>query len=500
MKKNRLIAKIGLLMSFILLFGLAHGQVKFNESYRYDYFKKIGNTENLIYTFNGIPKVYDKQELTFFNGTGKKLSSIQLQSKQGLVLVNTVKLGEHSLFYFTYNLQKRVLLLLVDKEGKEVKRHDMEYPKVFHTKVVALTDNTFCMVSDIKVKKWGLKVECYDTDFNQKWVYEDIPEKSKYYLEDAAANSKGELGLVFTEKSTNYKVLMLDATGNKTGQKDINTDKLSKYTPYKVEFLNDDDFAVVADYGETTNQVFAQTSTGVSVKVFNKTGEEIINKSLLFNAVQEKMGDRLPNGTLAYKEAPALRVLDIKDINGAYTLICESYFIKEQVIPEKTSSTATAPTNVTYGTINLLDFYTLRLDNLEDMHRIWKPQRAVTIRGVNSYFGYKGYCGLLEDHNMFSYQGIINNEMLVRGYSQNYEYYNKIPLDKQYGNTLTRVYWGNPVSKERPRQNSSKLVFKSGVNDITGGINHNGFFHTTAGIVLYHYHTQTNNLQFTVLN
>ena len=500
MKRRKITTKAGLFFLSVLCLNLSFGQVEYSESHRHDIFEDIGHSDNLVYTFNGIPKVYDKQSLTTFNLQGKKLASIELQSKQGLELIETISLGSNTLFYFDYNYQKRILLLLVDANGKEVKRLDKEYLKTTNPVAVAMGNDRFVLAASVKVKKQGLQVECYDNNLEMQWDYTNIPEKSKYWLKHVDANSKGEIGILYGEKLTSHHVLMLDASGNVTGTSEVNVGDMTKYTPYKAKFINDDDFVVIADHGETTNQVFAQTSTGVSVKMFNKQAEEIANQSLGFAAVQEKMGDRLPDGTLAFKEIPAIRVLDIQLVNNAYSLICESYYIKQEVKSEVTStSPGSVPTNVTYGTINLVDLYTLQLDDLTQMHRMWKPKRAISIRGINSYYSYKDYCELLEKNQMFSYQFVKDNSLFIRGFGQNYEYFNTIPLDQHYDNLLTRTYWGRPISDKPVRQNFVQLFYKDGFT-YRGGVNYDKFIQTPNGVLLYHYHTPTNNLQFSILN
>lgn len=497
MKKILFKKQLLLLVLACMSYTTIHSQVAISEKYRHDIFDKIGHGDNLLYTFNAIPKEYRKQDLTLYNVHGKKLTTTFLESKQGLVLVDCISLGNNTLFYFDYNYSKNILLLMFDVNGNEISRKDFEYLKISDQEILKLGEDKFCLVSGVKFKKPGIKVECFDNNLTSVWNYEKSTEDSKYYLELATASNNGSVAILYAEKSKNHFLLSIDPTGKEVGNTLVKEDEIQKFKPYHLQFIGNEEILLVADMGATNDDVFKAMPTGTNIKRFNLKGEETSNGSINFSEIQEKMGDRFADGSLCWKMGPALRVLDVVMVDGKHTLVCESYQINERIVSEVATASAT-PMNVSIGVMSLLDLYLIELDNLTAIKRIWKPTRNVAIKGVTSTFSIGDFCSIMDENGMFGYQFMDQGELFVRSISQNFEYFNHISLKDDYDLPNSRTYWGTVVNKDYRVNGSEQLFVKSGIMNVSG-INQNGFMKTKETILLYHLHNPTGELQFTVL-
>ena len=266
-----------------------------------------------------------------------------------------------------------------------------------------------------------------------------------------------------------------------------------------LEYISPNEIVMISESGTVEGQAFMSTSARMNIKHFSLEGDEIKNDDLLFADINEQFGEKLPDGTTVLKEAPAVRGLAIETINGEKTLICESYLIMDKTVSKPGATPQAAATNVSFKTIQFLDLYLINLANTANIHQVWTPARFVTLEGTSSYFSTLAFCEELEEANMFSYQGINEDGLFVRGFSQNHEFFNTIPFKATHDNILTRTYWGYPVDDAMPRQNFNQSFVKENFVPISAG-KMNGFLNTNNGIVLYHFHSTTGYLQFTVLN
>ncbi|MFT5823656.1 MAG: hypothetical protein ACI8ZM_004918 [Crocinitomix sp.] len=492
-------SKIFLFCSLIFLSTFVFGQIEVNESYRYNFIEKIGNSNALAYTIHQeSPKVLSKT-LTTFDITGKQLSKIEIPFKQFPELEDCISVGENTVFYFSFSYSKDILLLVVDNKGQEVSRKTIEYLKVFGTDLKSAGTDKFYLVAGVKNKKQGVSVECFNLSLESQWNYSKIPEKSKYFYTNSAVNSNGDVAIIYSIKSVDDHILFIDANGNETGDQQLNKDEVKHYAPYKMHFKSADELLVFADYGTYNEAPFMTTPIGLNIKHFNKSAEEISNQNLEFDAVREQWGNRAIGGELVAEPTPSLRVVDIQTINGRSTLIAESYYLTERSETVKASSPQAQPTTVVTKILTMLDLYLLDMDNLaENMERIWKPARAISVKGIK-YYDATDFCNLIEKKNMFGYQGITEDQLLIRGFSQNHEYFNTIPFDVNWENVSTRTYFGRPINDVfNSRGSVQSFARKSGIGPIPG-MGLSGFIQSNDHLVLYRFHSPTANLQFTVI-
>lgn len=490
--------KFFLICSILFLSSFVFGQIDVNESYRYDFFEKIGNSNNLTYTISSLPKVFDKKILTTYDLNGKHLSTIDVPYKQIPELESCISVGNNTVFYFSFSYTKDILLIVLDSKGQEVSRKTIEYLKVFGTDLLPAGNDKFYLVAGVKNKKQGVSVECFNLNLESQWNYSKIPEKSKYFYTKSAVNTNGDVALIYSVKSVDDHILFIDANGNELGDQQINKEGLKHYAPYKMHFKSPDELLVFADYGTFNEDPHMTTPTGLSIKHFNKVAEEIGNQNLDFNVVREQWGNRTIDGQLVAEPTPSLRVVDIQTINGKSTLIAESYYLTQRSETTRANPQA-QPTTVVYKMLTMLDLYLLNLDNLsENMERIWKPERTISIKGIK-YYDATDFCDLLEEKAMFGYQGLTGGQILIRGFSQNHEYFNTIPFNVNWEDVSTRTYFGLPLSESyNPRGYMQNFERASGIGPIPG-MGLSGFIKTNDRLVLYRFHRPTANLQFAVI-
>ncbi|MFD1551588.1 hypothetical protein DNU06_03215 [Putridiphycobacter roseus] len=496
--KNMLLKKqLLLLLLACISYSTVFSQVPIHEKYRQDIFNEIGNSDNLLYTFNGIPKEYKKQDLTLYNPHAKKLSTNILESKRGLELIDCISLGSNTLFYFDFIAEKTILLVVYDILGNEVSRKIIEYPKIVEQDIVKLSDNKFCLVTGIKLKKPGLQIECFDASLSSQWKVTKSSEETKYYYDLAAVSKNGNLAILYSEKMKHKFLMTIDADGNEIGNQVIQEEGIDRFKPYHLGFISNEEVMLVSDMGATTEDMFKALPTATNIKRFNLQGEEIKTKTIVFNEVQENFGDRRVDGSLFWAVSPSLRAVGMVNVNGKLQLVCESYQMTKRTVTE-VSTTGGAPTKVGIDMLTLLDLYLIDLEDMSVTKRIWKPTRTVSIKGAGSYFSVQEFCALLDENNMFGFQFAQDEAFFIRSISQNYEYFNRIPFSANYEEVLNRTYWGTPVNDNYRSNGSEQLFYKQGVSALRG-INKNGFLKTTETTVLYHLHQPTGELQFTIL-
>ena len=191
-----------------------------------------------------------------------------------------------------------------------------------------------------------------------------------------------------------------------------------------------------------------------------------------------------------------MRALDVIIKEGKPTIVCESYIKSKKTIAGPTS-TSGVPSKVTVGMMTLLDIFLVDLNTDSELKRIWKPRRTLSIQGISSTSSVQDFCEILVENNMFGYQFVDGDTFFIRGVSQNFEYFNRIPFSKSYDVPNSRTYWGTVANKKDHRSNE-QLFYKQGFNNVAK-INYNGFLRTADSMLLYHLHEPTGKLQFTIL-
>ena len=382
--------------------------------------------------------------------------------------------------------------------GTEVTRKTVPYLKIFGTDIIPVGTDKFYLCAGIKDKKQGISVECFNLNLESQWVYSKLPEKSRYFYTDAIVNSRGDIALLYNEKSVDDRILFIDANGNELADTLINVGEMDKYTPYKLYFKTADELLILADYGTFNKESHMTTPIGLNIKHFTLKGEEIGNQNLSFETIQKQYGNKDPFGKPVNEPTPSLRIVDIQNVNGKTSLIAESYYFSQRI--ETISANPPAqPTTEVYKTIALLDLYLIDLENLETaVWRFWKPARTLSLKGIKFYDA-TDLCDLLEEKSLFSYQGIVDNEILIRGFSQNHEYFNRIPLNMHWEDISTRTYFGLPLSANYySREYIQNFDLGGGFSPIPG-MRSSGFFHFENHLTFYRFHRPTGNLQFTII-
>ena len=388
-------------------------------------------------------------------------------------------------------------MIQVDADGNETFRKEFEYGKFSDVKLYAY-DNGFFLTSEVKVKKvgTGVRIERLDGEFNSQWTFDHIPEKGKHFHRLTAMAPDGKVSFVYEiGNSEKYKAITVNTSGEMMSDVEFNNNSLSDVEPYRAYYSGTNELTIIADAGATNNTVFMKMATTLLVNTIDvASGTETSSQKLSFKAVQEEVGDKREDGGLVYPEAPALRVVDVQKINGQNTFICESYLMKERSESVRATSSSTTATVVSFKQIAMMDLYLLNASNLSaGIRRIWKPKRTLEMDGL-TYTTSVRYCNLLEENNLFSYQFIQNDNIVVRGFSQNYEYINWIPVGASHDGVLTRKYWGEPISNKRGTSNFTQTFRTSSVGN-KPNINRDGLLQLSDGFILYHYDGITNELE-----
>jgi len=479
---------------FFLQLGFA--QVNVDEAYRHDYFQEIGSSNQLLYTYNGIRKEYSKFELNLYSPVAKKLSTTILEYKKGITFTDCISVGNNTVFYYQMRGLSTVLLLVFDANGKELTRKLVEYPKILKPKIEAISNDKFCLISGIKLKKPGILVECFDMNLTSQWKYENASEDTKLYLEHYAVSPDGKIAMYCTEKKKKDQIIIVDPTGAEKSRKEINTDE-KVFKPYLFSFFKNQ-LVLVSEFGTADpSDLHTAMALGFNVKQYNDSGEETSSKNLDFKSFYTTIANRKVDGNLQNPQTPGIRVVDIVETNGVGMFVCEVYrFSKRtETIPATQTTSASK-----YGvhTMSLEDILMLDFDELTVKQKVWKPSRTISISGASSFASINSFCESLVQNNMFSYQFIEDGSIFFRGFSQNFEYFNKVAIGDSYENVVERTFWGEPIQ----RQNSggkSVQVFVQGPAYQKLAANENGFLKTKETTVLYHLHSATGKLEFTVL-
>lgn len=488
-------------LTFLLVFVInttASSQVAL--TYDHDQFQLLKSSNNLIYSFNKYES-FDKYELILYNDKGSKLNRLTFESRAPLEILEVDDIGDLTVFHMSGS---DYTILALDQDGNEKASTTLSFADKVRDIDMVTSKNGITMIVEVKRKKVGigLLVQHYSLDLESSWSYEKFPEKGKYFIYDACSNEEGSIAIVYKNgNSDDYGLCLLSNKGDEVAFTDIDEQQLSKFTPYLLRYSGNS-IMMVSDFGSTSTETFKGIPLGLSVMTFNgSNGENTSANHISFEEVQQAVGDKRTDGSPLYKDGPALRVLDIQDINGVKTLITEAYVFKERSYTKPSSSSSSVSSTTYYKQLELMDFYLLKVDNLQsDIHRIWKPARIIEVEG-SSFTSAEGLCDIFEYNRFFSYQGMIGNQILYQGFAQMHQYYNTVSVTAPYESFATRHYWGTPLNctpNSRPFLQSYNKPF--GSTFLAKDLTNTGVLATKSGYILFRYNTTTDQISFNPIN
>jgi len=483
-----------------LFFFTGQAQVNYSLNYDYDLFETIQSNSNHIYTYNMVSKTYDKNELKIYDLKGVFLNSFEFQARTRFALAGVSAMGDNTVFDMQNGDEHEILI--VNKGGKEVARKLITPEDKLRDFKMLTSTNSITLVTEVKVKKVGIgmRVERLNANLESQWKYEKFGD-GKYFFNMAASSQAGNVAVLIKNGNVyEYSLLTLDAKGTELAFVEVDEQNEGSFTPYLFNYLNDNELLMVSDFGSTDAEVFKGIPQGVNIQRINSaTGVISVTNSLSFLEVQNLVGDKKEDGLPVYQVGPALRVLDLQTINGMQKLICESYFLKERKQSVPSSTAGAAPTVTYYNQLQLMDFYLLNLDKpAKEITRIWKQPRTVELE-TGSFTKANDMCEKLKYNNMFSYQGMYNNQLLIRGFGQLHNFYNLIPVDAKMEQMENRIYWGDPINCEAnavPQRQS----YSKGMNySLPKSMSDEGLLPSANTFMLFDYDGITNQLLLTEL-
>lgn len=501
---KRLIS-INILVMSLLFSLISKAQVPVEASHRYDLFQVLASNSNHIYTFNQVAKTFDKSELIVYDTEGKRLSRFEFQAKRGVTFLGAGTMGESTVFKIEGAQGYEVIV--VNKAGEEVGRRTFDLADKIRNFEIVTNELGLTAIYEVKRKKVGVGIVILhlDTKLDSAWSYENFREDGKYFYQGADLKEDGSLAMLLKKGNTNaYSLCLIDPAGNEKALVDIDIKGLTKYDPYLFQYHTETEILLVADYGSTSEETFQGYPLGMHILKLNANdGSEISSSTLSFNEVQQAVGDKHgdKNDIPVHQVGPALRVLDVQTIKGKATLVCESYTVGERQHSVPSTTEGMPPTITYFKQVRLMDFYLLDLESPKTaIHRIWKPGRVIELEAGT--FGSSSFlCSLLKRNGLFSYQGIVGDKMVIRGFGQMYHYFNTIPLDHTSESLKTRVFFGprlNCEPTQMPQQMSYFKQFAS--SSLSENLKREGLLKAGNSYLLFDYNAISNQLNFTKLN
>ena len=475
-----------------------NAQVEWQAGYSYDYFDQINSSRNLVYTFNRTktPSIY---YLSLYTTKGESLSTLEVPFKSSLKIKTVAPVGDKTVFYFIDN--NTAIMLLVDKDGKELARNSFEDKQSFSYNVfIQEADaNSFYVSRMVKGDKMGHTTEKFDLSLTKLWDYSIQPEKGRNQLVQAAA---GKNGVVLMSKylknafatEGQINIVFLDAAGKEISNTAM-AELPANYEAYMMKATADGSVVIVADFGKTKSTVYPDLPLGVNIRRIQSNGTASMNKSIEFGFVQAQAGPFKEDKTPLYMEAPSLRVLDVIENEGKLSFVAESYFLKKLVM---TPAAGTTVTSTFDADLTLGDIYIINDDDaeLKNIHRIWKPVRTYQIR--NFFSNSMSYIAdELNENRGFSYQGTYNKMMYLRGYNHSFQYANVVAPAAHFEDVSQRVYFGKPAGIT-----SSESTFLLLRTDRTAGADqfyNESMLVTPEGVLLYYFNSTTYKLHFSFI-
>ncbi len=504
MNMKRLMS-INMLAMSLLFSSISTAQVPVDFSHRYDLFQTLASNTNHIYTFNQVPKTFDKSEIFVYDLEGKQLNRFEFQAKRGVTFLGANTMGENTVFKIEG--AQGYEILVVNKAGQEIGRRTFDLEDKIRSFDIVTNDLGLTAIYEVKRKKVGVGIVVVhlDTKLDSTWGYENFREDGKYFYYGADLNKDGSLAMLLKKGNTNaYSLCLIGPSGNEKALVDIDIKGLSKYSPYLFQYHSETEILLVADYGSTSEETFQGYPLGMHILKLNAgDGSEVSSSTLSFNEVQQAVGDKHgeKNDIPVHQVGPALRVLDVQTVKGKAALICESYTVGERQQSVPSTTEGMAPTVTYFKQVRLMDFYLLDIDAPKTaIHRIWKPSRVIELE-AGTFGSSDVLCAMLKRNGLFSYQGMAGEKLVVRGYGQMFHYFNTIPIDHTSEPLKNRVFFGpklNCQPSQMPPQMSYTKEF--GSSSLSGNLTREGLLKAGNSFLLFNYNTTTNQLNFSKLN
>lgn len=483
--------KLFILCSLSFLFAWeASSQVKHLATHKDDRADMVRANKNLLFTFSMVPKSWTQKDLIFYNLQGEELNKMTFDLEKGYELKSHKAVGTNTVMCFVQ--KDKMQILVIDKDGKEFARKVISEIKVKNAQLQVLDDNNFVLIHEEKVKKVGrgLIITKYDVGLVDKWNHRAFAEKGNYSLSLSASNKFQETVILYSYK---YKsqLMFIDKAGKVISNKklDLSGDGISNYDPYKIMFRGTEAI-IFADLGSAPDGPYKSMPTGLSVMTVNNQGTRMSSSILDFMTLQLMTGDTTAKGKPLFGQvAPALRVLDVQDINGKPTLITESYIVTKSQESKPSTTAGSPPTTLFYDDIQIRELFLVPLANMDKIHRIWKPYVKYRIDGITVATPSK-LCELAEENNLFGYQFMQNNNLVIKGISNNYCYVNYISPEKTIDHPSERIQWGEirTISKGvlgyEIKVSSPSYLLKDAI------------YPTNKGVLIFHDHMATGAIEF----
>jgi len=501
---RRRVHKMLLFLVFFFISIHSFSQVTYDKEAEYWTFEEFNTADDFLYTYTSVKSSYDKGELIIYDHSGTELNKIVLQSKRRPVIYNTTSCN--GITYFELSTDE---YLGLDKQGKEVFRKTLPVSadKV-KTSRTLFTEAGVTVVQQVKVKKVGvgLRVIRYNNDFEQQWVYENIPEKGRYAVGDCTADAAGNVAVVYTkgDMSNSYEkgICLLSNTGEEKAFAKLDLKK-SNIDPFQFKYAADGSIAYTSYYGSTNSEAFKGIPLGFSfVSIDGSTGAVKSEEYVDFLEVQKAAGDKRTDGTPVYNQkAPALHYLDKVSIDGKQYFLCESYTASERKYTKPATNSQSVANITYYTTLTLMDYYLLDASDLGATPlRVWKQPRTIEME-LGSYAGPLALLGRMKNNNLFSYKGMQDGKIVTVGYGQLHNYYTLIDPAQGKENLSARTFWGEPINTLDltilPQRKSYSLPSLQTI--MPKYIANEGVVKSGDSYLLYHYDYRSNMLQFSKL-
>lgn len=248
-----LVNKIYLLICLFLCVSTPSlAQVTFDKQLDYSNFESIQTSDDFLYTFNPYLKTFDESELVLYDFAGKELNRFVFKAKRRPSLYSVVKRGENTLLYLSTGE-----LVVVNKLGKEIERitipngdDDVKNSNIIFTELGAI------IVMQVNVKKvgTGIRVKSFNTQFEEQWKYEKIPEKGKYDFNTFAVDKNGNVAVIYNNnKSKNKGICLLNSEGKEKAFVELPLVH-SLNNAYRFESNEDGDWLYVGEFGSTLKE------------------------------------------------------------------------------------------------------------------------------------------------------------------------------------------------------------------------------------------------------
>ncbi len=476
-------------------------QVEWQAPHRIDYFEQIDYSKNLVYTFNPAKegKMYI---LTLFSPKGALLGEIEVEYKTSLKLRSVTEVGTNTVMYFID--ANTGVLLSIDKDGKQIARTEFEDKQSFsyETYLQDCDGSSFFLTRNIKNEKMGHITEKFNLQLKSQWDFTVTPEKGRNQVMMCTGSSNGVFLMSKYLKNAfatdgPISLIFLDKDGKVTSNTPLATIPPS-FAPYFIKPLSDGSVFIAADYGKPMSTVYPLIPMGLNYMKIKNDGTISVNVFLENKKIQEKIGPKKEDNTPKYLEAPGVRVVDIKEVNGDVNIYTESYFLKvfEVTVPGSTTTVTTTSNN---AELVLGDIYIFKMNDMEmaSAKRIWKPKKTYQIkdffRGTLEYISDE-----LKSIHAFTVQGFKGNDIVIRNFNRGFQYVNVIKEGEAYDKVEKRVYFGKSIGNSSGDNNYVPIL--SDYTGKAGQIYNEGMMMTDQGVLLYQYNHVTNNLEFSFIN